>query len=61
MSVSKDAVDDNEILGVLRGVMDPELNDNIVDLGMVRSASLRDRPLKSLSRLQQRAARFGPR
>ena len=41
MSVSKDAVDDNEILGVLRGVMDPELNDNIVDLGMVRSASLK--------------------
>tara|TARA_Y100000768_G_scaffold14208_1_gene9919 strand:- start:14474 stop:15655 length:1182 start_codon:yes stop_codon:yes gene_type:complete len=39
--VSEDTVDENEILGVLRGVMDPELNDNIVDLGMVRSVSLK--------------------
>jgi len=38
--VSEDAVDEAEILGVLRGVMDPELGDNIVDLGMVRSVSL---------------------
>ncbi|MFT5530480.1 MAG: ATP-binding protein involved in chromosome partitioning [Candidatus Poriferisodalaceae bacterium] len=29
---------DDDIIGILRGVMDPELNDNIVDLGMVRSA-----------------------
>lgn len=29
---------DTDIIGILRGVMDPELNDNIVDLGMVRSA-----------------------
>ena len=28
------------IFGMLRGVMDPELHDNIVDLGMVRSAWL---------------------
>ena len=33
-------VDETEILGVLRGVMDPELHDNIVDLGMVRSVSV---------------------
>jgi len=39
--VSKGTVDENEILDVLRGVMDPELNDNIVDLGMVRSVSLK--------------------
>ena len=39
--MSEDTVDENEILGVLRGVMDPELNDNIVDLGMVRSVSLK--------------------
>ncbi len=38
--MSEDAVDEAEILGVLRGVMDPELGDNIVDLGMVRSVSL---------------------
>ena len=30
---------DEDILAILRGVMDPELNDNIVDLGMVRSAT----------------------
>ena len=39
--MSKGTVDENEILDVLRGVMDPELNDNIVDLGMVRSVSLK--------------------
>ena len=29
---------DAAVLGVLRGVIDPELHDNIVDLGMVRNA-----------------------
>jgi ATP-binding protein involved in chromosome partitioning len=29
-----------DVMGLLRGVMDPELGDNIVDLGMVRSASV---------------------
>lgn len=32
------AESDPAIINVLRGVMDPELGDNIVDLGMVRSA-----------------------
>lgn len=32
------AIDDAAIIGVLRGVIDPELHDNIVDLGMVRNA-----------------------
>lgn len=36
--VTDEPLDDNAILEVLRGVMDPELNLNIVDLGMVRSA-----------------------
>ncbi len=30
--------DEEAIIGMLRGVMDPELHDNIVDLGMVRGA-----------------------
>jgi ATP-binding protein involved in chromosome partitioning len=30
---------DNEIIAVLRGVIDPELKENIVDLGMVKAAS----------------------
>ncbi len=34
--------DEDAILAMLRGVMDPELHDNIVDLGMVRGASLDD-------------------
>ncbi|MDE0845321.1 MAG: Mrp/NBP35 family ATP-binding protein [Actinomycetota bacterium] len=36
--MSKTQVDDDAIIGLLRGVIDPELHDNIVDLGMVRSA-----------------------
>jgi ATP-binding protein involved in chromosome partitioning len=40
--VSERPADDERILDVLRGVMDPELHDNIVDLGMVRSAYLQD-------------------
>ncbi|WP_419842514.1 Mrp/NBP35 family ATP-binding protein [Candidatus Poriferisodalis sp.] len=32
------AADDPAMIAILRGVMDPELGDNIVDLGMVRSA-----------------------
>ncbi len=40
--MNDEPVDQTEILGVLRGVMDPELGDNIVDLGMVRSVSLKD-------------------
>ncbi len=28
----------DDVISILRGVMDPELNDNIVDLGMVRGA-----------------------
>lgn len=36
--MSKTQVDDDVIIGLLRGVIDPELHDNIVDLGMVRSA-----------------------
>ncbi|MCP3935127.1 MAG: Mrp/NBP35 family ATP-binding protein [Actinomycetia bacterium] len=31
-----------DVISILRGVMDPELNDNIVDLGMVRSAEVED-------------------
>jgi ATP-binding protein involved in chromosome partitioning len=34
--------DSEAVLGILRGVMDPELGDNIVDLGMVRSADVND-------------------
>jgi ATP-binding protein involved in chromosome partitioning len=34
--------DSEAVLGILRGVMDPELGDNIVDLGMVRSADVTD-------------------
>ena len=34
--------DEEAILGMLRGVMDPELHDNIVDLGMVRGGYLED-------------------
>jgi len=41
--VSERSADDERIIAVLRDVMDPELHDNIVDLGMVRSAYLEDR------------------
>lgn len=41
--MSERSADDERILAVLRDVMDPELHDNIVDLGMVRSANLQDR------------------
>ena len=41
INVDHQPVDETEILGVLRGVMDPELHDNIVDLGMVRSVSVK--------------------
>jgi len=40
--VSEGSLDDDRILTVLREVMDPELHDNIVDLGMVRSAYQQD-------------------
>ncbi|MEM8904684.1 MAG: P-loop NTPase [Actinomycetota bacterium] len=30
----------DDVIGILRGVLDPELGDNIVDLGMVRGAEL---------------------
>ncbi len=33
-----DSADSEALIGVLRGVMEPELGDNIVDLGMVRGA-----------------------
>jgi len=33
-------VSSEDVIGVLRGVMDPELGDNIVDLGMVRGAEI---------------------
>jgi len=36
--VSERSAGESEVFAVLRGVMDPELGDNIVDLGMVRSA-----------------------
>ena len=36
--MTRTQVDDDAIIGLLRGVIDPELHDNIVDLGMVRSA-----------------------
>ncbi len=36
--MTRTRVDDDAIIGLLRGVIDPELHDNIVDLGMVRSA-----------------------
>ena len=36
--MSEQYVNEPEVLTILRGVMDPELGDNIVDLGMVRSA-----------------------
>ncbi len=42
MGVTGHQTDEEAILAMLRGVMDPELHDNIVDLGMVRSASLED-------------------
>jgi len=41
--VSERPANDERIIAVLRDVMDPELHDNIVDLGMVRSAYLEDR------------------
>ena len=41
--MSERSADDERIIAVLRDVMDPELHDNIVDLGMVRSAYLEDR------------------
>jgi len=40
--VSEGSLNDDRILAVLREVMDPELHDNIVDLGMVRSAHQQD-------------------
>ena len=33
-------VSSEDVIDVLRGVMDPELGDNIVDLGMVRGAEI---------------------
>ncbi len=41
--MSERSANDERIIAVLRDVMDPELHDNIVDLGMVRSAYLEDR------------------
>ena len=39
VSTATDApVNDEAMIAILRGVMDPELGDNIVDLGMVRNA-----------------------
>ncbi len=32
----------DDVIGILRGVLDPELGDNIVDLGMVRGATVDD-------------------
>ncbi|MEM9609484.1 MAG: Mrp/NBP35 family ATP-binding protein [Actinomycetota bacterium] len=32
----------DDVIGILRGVLDPELGDNIVDLGMVRGATVED-------------------
>lgn len=32
----------DDVIGILRGVLDPELGDNIVDLGMVRGATIDD-------------------
>ena len=43
VGVSEGSTDDDQVLAVLREVMDPELHDNIVDLGMVRSAYVQDR------------------
>ena len=40
--MSEHDTDQDAILAMLRGVMDPELHDNIVDLGMVRGASLEE-------------------
>ncbi len=40
--VSEQSANESEVLTILRGVMDPELGDNIVDLGMVRSAYIED-------------------
>ncbi|MCB0992097.1 MAG: Mrp/NBP35 family ATP-binding protein [Acidimicrobiales bacterium] len=34
------AATSDDVIAILRGVMDPELNDNIVDLGMVRGAEI---------------------
>ena len=35
-NVSGDDVDELAIMNALRGVIDPELGDNVVDLGMVK-------------------------
>ncbi len=35
-------VTSDDVIGILRGVLDPELGDNIVDLGMVRGAEIVD-------------------
>ena len=43
--------DEDAILGMLRGVMDPELHDNIVDLGMVRGGYLEDEDLQDVMEL----------
>ena len=40
--MNPESVNESEVLKVLRGVMDPELGDNIVDLGMVRSAHVEE-------------------
>lgn len=39
-TADRQAPTEEQILGVLRGVMDPELGSNIVDLGMVRGAGV---------------------
>ena len=36
----QDTLDENAVLAALRGVIDPELNENIVELGMVRSVEI---------------------
>ena len=40
MADKRTPVSSDDVIGVLRGVMDPELGDNIVDLGMVRGAEI---------------------
>ena len=42
MSPRNGAVTETDVLGALAGVIDPELGDSVVDLGMVRSIAIND-------------------
>lgn len=47
--MSKDKVINPELASILRGVIDPELHENIVDLGMLQSASIDENGLAQIT------------